>query len=388
VLTLTKKKNRNSADLLAAEYVMEGHPDKVCDLVADAILDQFITCDIDARVGCEVMVAKETVFVGGEFTSRVDVSIDSTIRETLSDIGYDSSESGISPHECQIHRSISPQSSFLSKIVTQTDGTFIPASDQAVIVGFAVRNDFGMVPPASYIAKRIALECAKRRHDGHLDLLWPDGKALVVLDGDMRTVSNAEAILVSNQHMPSANVEILGEQISRVVLEILAEHGLGKPSALEINPPSGSFYYGGPAADTGVTGRKVVADTYGPSVPCGGGSLSGKDPSKIDRCGAYGARWVAKSLVASGLLDAVQVTLTYVIGTPKPAAISILCPTTPKHRGNNKAIADLVRKKFDLRPGAIIEQLDLRRPIYYEATRSGHFGINEDLPWEQARTDL
>jgi S-adenosylmethionine synthetase len=242
-----------------------------------------------------------------------------------------------------------------------------------------------MIPPASFIAKKIAIEVGALRRKGDAPFLRPDGKTLVHVEVDAGC-TKVRQIVVSAQHVPEA----LPEQVSRTVRSILSSCVQGavvdEATELTINPPSGRFCFGGPAADTGLTGRKVVADCYGPSVPHGGGSFSGKDPTKIDRCGAYAARWVAKSLVMSGVAATAWVNLSYVIGVAEPIVVAVfLSDGDPRQESQ---ITSLIRDKFDLRAGAIIERLGLVRPLYLRATMSAHFGVDSTLPWEQARTDL
>lgn len=359
---------------------MEGHPDKLCDLIADAIVDDYLRHDPDAKVACEVLVAKQLVVIAGEISSDYSADLEALVRDTLADIGYTALESGISAASCRVEVSVSGQSPYLSQLVRPSLHRLgLSASDQAVVVGFATSNMFGMVPRASHIAKRLAIDIARSRRENPASDLRPDGKTLVCLTKDDGVTSEHPVIVVSAQHAESAKLSAVRELLESLTLNALSALPIERPFRLVINPPTGVFHFGGPAADTGLTGRKVVADTYGPDVSCGGGALSGKDPSKIDRCATYAARWVAKSLVAAGLATSLRVSLTYVIGDAAPIAVEVV---TDNSLRQDELLVRLIREKFDLRPGAIIERLDLRRPIYYLATRRGHIGLDESLPWE------
>lgn len=370
-----------------AEYIMEGHPDKLSDIIADSILDEYLEHDKNARVACEVLVAKELVVVAGEISSSYQADIEGIVRQTILDIGYLDSACGMSGNDCRVIRSLSEQSPSLRNVLLpESLGEPLRASDQAVVVGFATQNCFGMIPPASFIAKKIAIEVGARRHSGQAPFLRPDGKTLVQVEADAGGCPTVRQIVVSAQHVPEATPAQICMMVHSIVPSCIQGAVTDKATQLTINPPSGRFSFGGPAADTGLTGRKVVADCYGPGVPHGGGSFSGKDPTKIDRCGAYAARWVAKSLVMSGVAATALVSLSYVIGVAEPTSIAVALPDRDA-RQENQIIA-LVQDKFDLRAGAIIERLDLLRPLYLRATQRAHFGIDSTLPWEQARTDL
>jgi S-adenosylmethionine synthetase len=261
------------------------------------------------------------------------------------------------------------------------------AGDQAIVVGYAEGNRFGSIPAASFIAKRTAIELGTRRRSGEFSFLRPDGKVLACIRCANEVPTHADRIVISVQHDTNYDRAEICSAIKAMCQQLWGnEPWYDDHTIIEINPPNGAFCFGGPQADAGVTGRKLVAEAYGPKVPHGGGALSGKDPTKIDRCGAYAARWVAKSLVASGVAQAVIVRLTYVIGTYAPVQIDVRA--LDPHNSLDEQLVDLVRAEFDLRPGAIIERLGLSRPIYRNATLSAHYGIDPELPWEVARTDL
>lgn len=364
----------------SAESVLEGHPDKLCDLIADAVLDEYLRHDPDARVACEVIAAKQLVLVAGEISSSHCADIESIVRTTMADVGYIEPEAGISADLCQVEISVSGQSPFLRRLVPPN--CELSASDQAVAVGFAIANDCGLIPRSSYLAKQIGIAIARTRREEAGRELRPDGKTLVSL-GERR--AGGDYIVISAQHAPSADPTEVQSLLRSVVLATVSPFLCDVPKVV-VNPPTGVFHFGGPAADTGLTGRKLVADTYGPGVPCGGGALSGKDPSKIDRCATYAARWVAKSLVAAGLTKQVLVSLTYVIGEQRPVSVNVTA--LDKETDTGDFLSSLVCERVDLRPAAIIERLCLRQPIYLEATRKGHFGVDDSLPWEVASPDL
>jgi S-adenosylmethionine synthetase len=365
----------------SSEYVLEGHPDKLCDLISDAIVDEYLCHDADATVGCEVLAAKQLIVVAGEISSHHRADIDGIVRRTLLDVGYDAPETGMCGHTCCIETSVSTQSPFLSEIVRKGPRRArIAASDQAVVFGFASRNTWGMIPLGSYAAKRIAIDTARYRRANRDSGLRPDGKVLVSF-ADRGTGPGCErpaTIVLSAQHKQDADLDAVRGALETLAVAAIADLPIEPPVCVLINPPTGVFHFGGPGADSGLTGRKIVADTYGAHVPCGGGALSGKDPTKIDRSATYAARWVAKSLVSAGLADSVCLSLTYVIGEEAPMGVAV----SANGSESEAALAAVIREKFDLRPGAIIEQLQLRRPIYYGATRMGHMGLDESLPWE------
>jgi S-adenosylmethionine synthetase len=370
-----------------AEYVMDGHPDKLCDIVADSILDEYLLHDPAARVACEILAAKELIVVAGEISSEYTADIEYVVRRTLAEVGYVNTASGISANDCRVVLSLSQQSPSLgAALCPRAFGDLLPAGDQAVVTGFATRNDFGMIPPASFIAKTLAIEVGMLRHSGGAPVLLPDGKTLACIELDGDGCVTVRQIVISAQHRPDATPE----QLSAIFRPLVSTGFLGAVvdgmTELTINPPSGRFCFGGPAADTGLTGRKIVADSYGPNVPQGGGSFSGKDPTKIDRCGAYAARWIAKSLVTSGVATTVLINLTYVIGSASPIAVDVVVPNAALRK--MAQVRRLILEKFDLRPGALIERLALARPLYSRSTSKAHFGIDSSLPWEQPRTDI
>ncbi len=373
--------------LSTAEYVIDGHPDKLCDIVADSILDEYLAHDADARVACEILVAKQLVVVAGEISSNYTADIESVVRRTIAEVGYVDAASGMSANDCRIVLSLSQQSDSLRDAIRpEALGEPLRAGDQAIVTGFATRNGFGMIPPASYIAKMIAIEVGILRRSGRAPFMLPDGKTLACIELDDGGLMRARRIVISAQHRADATREQVSATLRSLVSTGLLGTLIDGTTELTINPPSGQFCFGGPGADTGLTGRKLIADAYGPSIPQGGGSFSGKDPTKIDRCGAYAARWIAKSLVTSGVATTVQVSVTYLIGDACPIALNVAMPSADMHR--QEQVMRLIREKFDLRPGAIIERLDLTQPLYARSTMKAHFGIDSTLPWEEARTDI
>lgn len=370
----------------SAEYVMAGHPDKLADIASDAVLDAYLKTDPHARVGCEVIIGKDLIVASGQITSNARVDVPNVLRSAIREIGYTADDTGFNSNTAQIVTRLSEQSKSLNEaLLWDGDGRNLCANDQAVVVGFAAHNTFGMIPPASYLAKEIALSIDRARLSGDASFLLPDGKVLVRVSG-ADGVLQLDQVVASVQHCIGVRSEQVHMAVSDLIRRCSQAAGLDPPRSIVVNPPSGNFCFGGPAADTGLTGRKIVSDAYGTSVPHGGGAWSGKDPTKIDRCGAYAARWVAKSLVTCQIARVVQVSITYVLGTAQPLNISVQIPDANPKAENRVAL--LIAEKFDLRPGALIEDLDLRRPIYQQATRSGHVGIDPHLSWEQARTDL
>ena len=381
---------------VSAESVAEGHPDKVADIIADSILDDFLSHDALARVACEVLVGKDLVVVGGEFTSGFTPDLTAVVRRTLREIGYVSGELGIAADKCKVIVSTSGQSGHLRDVMLarkliglrsglRKDGKSLRAGDQAVVVGFAANNTFGGIPPEAFFAKRLAATLDNCRHSSAIPYLWPDGKTMVSLRLRDGVPIQATTIVVSAQHEPSVSLRRLRRDlIEAVVLEVIPPGLIKKDTRILVNPPDGKFSFGGPAADTGVTGRKLIADAYGPSVPHGGGALSGKDATKIDRCGAYLCRHVARTLVASGMAEECQVRLTYVLGQAQPVAVNVSgrLGKELKKPQHGRMISGL----FDLRPGAAIQRLALRQPLFARATRARHYGIDLGLPWEIANS--
>ena len=370
--------------LMTAESVTEGHPDKVCDQIADAILDEILAHDPDAHVACEVTATTGLIVILGEITSRHYVNYDDVARRVIREIGYTSPEYRFDADSCGIIVAIKRQSPEIFQAVGEDEG----AGDQGIMVGFACRETEVLMPLPIVLAHRLCMRLAECRKRGIIPYLRPDGKSQVTIEYSYGEPKRAAAVVIAAQHDdrddrgPITQERIRADVIEHVVRPVLG-NWMDSQTDIHVNR-SGSFVLGGPAADSGLSGRKTMVDTYGSAARHGGGSFSGKDPSKVDRSATYAARWVAKNLVAAGLADRVEVELCYAIGHPQPIAISV--ETFGTHKFDHGGLVQLVRDHFDLSPRGIIRALDLRRPIYRPIAAYGHFGRTDlDLPWE--RTD-
>jgi S-adenosylmethionine synthetase len=386
-----------SRRLFTSESVTEGHPDKICDQISDAVLDAFLANDPNARVACEVAVTTGLVLVAGEITSESSyVDIPSIVRNTVKEIGYTRAKYGFDYQTCAVLTSIDEQSPEIGQAVTRAlearEGRMsdseieaIGAGDQGLMFGFAVNETPELMPLPISLAHRLARRLAEARKSGEIEYLRPDGKTQVTVeyDEDGRPV-RVDTIVISTQHHEHVSQEeIRRDMIEQVIGRVVPPHLLDASTKYFINP-SGSFVVGGPQGDAGLTGRKIIVDTYGGYARHGGGAFSGKDPTKVDRSGAYAARYVAKNIVAAGLADKCEVQIAYAIGVAQPVSISI--DTFGTGKVAEEKLVELVRRHFDLRPAGIIRMLDLRRPIYKQTAAYGHFGRTDlDLPWE--RTD-
>jgi S-adenosylmethionine synthetase len=382
--------------LFTSESVTEGHPDKICDQISDSILDGLIAKDPDSRVAVETLVTTGLVHVAGEIRTEAYVDIPTIVRDVVNGIGYTSSETGFDGSSCGVSVSVGEQSGDIAHGVDQAqehrDGSSteardaLGAGDQGIMFGFATNETPQLMPMAGWTAHRIAERLTEVRRSGLLPYLRPDGKTQVTLGYDGYTPKTVDAVVVSTQHHPDISQEELQAQVRELVIDpVLASTGLDIPSDLTyyINP-AGPFVTGGPKGDAGLTGRKIIIDTYGGAARHGGGAFSGKDPSKVDRSGAYAMRWVAKNAVAAGLADRIEVQVAYAIGVARPVGLYV--ETFGTGRITDEAITQAITDVFDLRPQAIIEELDLLRPIYAQTAAYGHFG--RELPnftWE--RTD-
>jgi S-adenosylmethionine synthetase len=348
-------------------------------LISDSVVDEFLSVDPDARVACEVLAAKGTVVVAGEITSAASVDVEAVIRKTIASVGYDSTDPHFSASDCRVLQSISLQSESLRQaLVWKGNRGRFCAGDQALVIGYAERNSFGQIPVEAYIAKTIARELSELRLSRPELGLRPDGKVLVGVSEDAFQSDHCQLLVVSLHHSPDADRKRLEEAALTCCCDKLGTLFDGRRTLWRFNPPTGEFVFGGPSADTGLTGRKLVCDAYGPSIPVGGGALSGKDPTKIDRTGAYASRWIAKWLLESGECDSAKVALSYVIGDDKPVGIDVVTSGAMDATEAKR----LVLGNFDLCPGALIREMDLLRPIYAKACRAGHFGTDQSLPWE------
>ncbi|MCH8050802.1 MAG: methionine adenosyltransferase [Chloroflexi bacterium] len=363
--------------LVTSESVTEGHPDKICDQIADAILDEIIAHDPDGHVACEVVVTTGLVMVIGEISTSHYVDITRIVREVIADIGYTKPEYAFDAESCGVLVSVKEQSREISDAVGDDEG----AGDQGIMLGFACNETPELMPLPISLAHRLCLRLAKVRKDGTLPYLRPDGKSQVTIEYEFGKPKRAHAVVVAAQHDPDVSLERLSSDIQEHVVRPVLGDWLDDKTEVHINR-SGSFVLGGPAADTGLSGRKNIVDTYGAIGRHGGGSYSGKDPSKVDRSASYAARWVAKNLVAAGLADRCEVELSYAIGHPQPIGVSV--ETFGTHKTNHGAIEQLVRDHFDLSPKGIIRDLNLRRPIYRPTASYGHFGrMDIEAPWEE-----
>ncbi|PKQ26239.1 MAG: methionine adenosyltransferase [Actinobacteria bacterium HGW-Actinobacteria-4] len=378
----------SSPRLFTSESVTEGHPDKICDQVSDAILDEMLRVDPASRVAVETMVTTGLVHVAGEVTTESYVDIPGTIRGVLRDIGYTSSTVGFDGESCGVSVSIGEQSPDIAQGVshaTDVSGDDLGAGDQGLMFGYACRDTPELMPLPISIAHRLTERLAYVRKEGIVDGLRPDGKSQVTIGYDGDTAVTVDTVVVSSQHREGMDMAHLRGLIEEhVITPVLASFDLDASNHRSLINPTGKFEIGGPKADAGLTGRKIIVDTYGGMARHGGGAFSGKDPSKVDRSATYAMRWVAKNVVAAGLADRCELQVAYAIGTAHP--VGLYAETFGTETVSLDAIVRAVKEVFDLRPAAIIDALDLRRPIYRQTATYGHFGRElSDFTWE--RTD-
>ena len=378
-----------------SESVTEGHPDKVADQISDAILDAIMEKDPMARVACETFLTTGMALIAGEISTNCYVDMPKIVRETIKDIGYTDARQGFDYKTCAVLTSIDEQSPDIAQGVdkdlearsgemSDSDIESIGAGDQGMMFGYATNETEGYMPLPVALAHNLTRQLSTVRKNGELSYLLPDGKSQVTVEYDDNTPVRIDAVVISTQHKPEVSLaQIHQDIIEKVIQPVLPAKFLDEQTKYYINP-TGRFVIGGPQGDAGLTGRKIIVDTYGGMARHGGGAFSGKDCTKVDRSGAYAARYVAKNIVAAGLADRCEVQLAYAIGVARP--MSILVETFGTHKVEEEKIAEAVQKVFDLRPAAIIRDLDLRRPIYKQTAAYGHFGRTDlDLPWE--RTD-
>ena len=371
--------------IFTSESVTAGHPDKVCDQISDGVLDAILAKDPNARVACECATTTGMVLVMGEISTDCYVDIPRVARETLCDIGYDSPEAGFNGNTCAILTAIDEQSGDIAMGVNNSydDADTLGAGDQGMMFGFACDETPELMPAPISFAHKLTRRLSEERKNGHLPWLRPDGKSQVSVeyaeDGSVKRIDN---VVISTQHSEKIDIEDLRhEVVKNIIRPTLPEELLDKDTKFYVNP-TGRFVIGGPVGDSGLTGRKIIVDTYGGYAAHGGGAFSGKDPTKVDRSAAYMARYVAKNLVAAGLAKRCQIELAYAIGVAQP--VSVLVDTYGTGKMSDLELSELVRKCFDFRPASIISTLNLRRPIYRQVAAYGHFGRPDlDLPWEK-----
>ena len=381
--------------LFTSESVTEGHPDKICDQISDAVLDAILAQDPDGRVACETCASTGLIHIMGEITTSCYVDIPKIARGVIRDIGYDRAKFGFDSETCAVITNIDEQSADIAMGVDKalearegelTDDLDGGAGDQGMMFGYACRETEELMPLPISLAHKLAQRLTAVRKEGLVDYLRPDGKSQVTVEyDDAGRPVRVDTVVLSTQHGPEVSLEQIRKDMIELVIKPTVPAGLMDGETKIYVNPTGRFVSGGPAADTGLTGRKIIVDTYGGSAPHGGGAFSGKDPTKVDRSAAYAARWVAKNVVAAGLATKCQIQLAYAIGVARP--VSVRVDTFGTGTVSDSALEDAVEKVFDLRPTAIIKRLDLRRPIYRQVAAYGHFGRPElDLPWE--RTDM
>ncbi|WP_440897521.1 methionine adenosyltransferase [Amphibacillus sp. Q70] len=369
---------------LTSESVTEGHPDKLCDQISDGILDAYLTKDSEAHVAIECMISNRLLVITGEVWSHAQVNEEKIARAILKQVGYTSQEIGIDADHCWIVKNINQQSDDIYQGIAQTEDKEIGAGDQGMMYGYACRETSELMPLSITLAHHLTRRLSEVRHSGLLPYLLPDGKAQVTVEYDQaHQLIGVTDIVISTQHKEWVSMEQLIADIKRDVIEaVIMPDLINNKTRILINP-SGRFVSGGPKADTGLTGRKIIVDTYGGVIPHGGGAFSGKDATKVDRSAAYMARYVAKNLVAADLADRCQIAVSYAIGQVEP--ISIFIDTFETHKLPLPYLTTIVEEVFDFSPSAMIKQLDLKKPIYLSTSTYGHFKACEPLSWE--RTD-
>ncbi len=377
--------------LFTSESVTEGHPDKICDQISDSILDALLEQDSMSRVACETAITTGLVLVMGEVTSTAQIDIQKLVRDTICEIGYDTTEKGFDGNLCGVMVALDKQSSDIAMGVdkslecklTDSEIDAIGAGDQGMMFGYATNETDDYMPYPVYLAHKLSKQLSLVRKNGTLPYLRPDGKSQVTVEYDTdNRPKRLDAVVISSQHSDDVTWEQIQEDIRRHVMDVvLPAELIDEDTKIYINP-TGRFVIGGPNGDSGLTGRKIIVDTYGGWARHGGGAFSGKDPTKVDRSAAYAARYVAKNIVAAGLCDRAEVQLSYAIGVASPTSIRI--DTFGTGRIPEDKLIDIITENFDLRPAGIIQMLDLRRPIYKQTAAYGHFGRNDlDLPWEK-----
>jgi S-adenosylmethionine synthetase len=384
--------DRAARALFASESVTEGHPDKLCDQISDAVLDAIIKCDPDAHVACETAATTGLVMVLGEITTEIYVDIPALVRDVVRDVGYTRAKYGFDYETCGVMTSIKEQSPEINAAVKRAlevrlaagDDPYdvIGAGDQGMMIGYACNDTPELMPMPIALAHALSRQLAQVRKDGRLPFLRPDGKSQVTVEYEFGKPKRVHTVLISAQHDEQvSDAQLRSEIVSEVIEAVIPEHMRDADTVVLVNP-SGRFTIGGPMGDAGLTGRKIIVDTYGGMARHGGGAFSGKDPTKVDRSAAYAVRYVAKNIVAAGLAERCEIQVAYAIGKARPLSYHI--ETFGTGAVSDATIKRLIEEHFDLRPLAIIEQLDLQRPIYRQTAAYGHFGRPDlDLPWER-----
>ena len=358
---------------LTSESVSEGHPDKICDQISDAVLDAILAQDPMARVACEVAISSDLVLVMGEIDTQATVNYEKIVRQTIADIGY-TAEYGFNPQTCKVMLCLNPQSTAIGQGVDRQG-----AGDQGMMIGFACDETRELMPLTVSLSHRLVRRLAEARKTGQLCWLRPDAKSQVTVEYACGKPKRVDTIVISTQHEPKISQAAICQQVKEHIIRDVCADWIDDKTCFFINP-TGNFEEGGPAADAGLTGRKIMVDTYGGVARHGGGAFSGKDATKVDRSAAYMARYVAKNIVAAGLAKRFELQVSYAIGKPQPTSLAI--ETFGTGRIPDKTIEELIDRHFDMSPSAIIRDLGLRRPIYKQVAAYGHFG-REDVPWEQ-----
>ena len=374
--------SKDGRHLFTSESVTEGHPDKICDQISDTILDDLITQDPNSRVACETLVTTGLVLIAGEITSEGYCEFQKVVREMVKEIGYTSAEYGFDYKTCCVVSSIHEQSLDISRGVDETEGHVQGAGDQGLMFGYACRETEELMPMPIMLAHKLVRKLAQVRKDKILTYLRPDGKSQVTVEYDRKQPVRVDAVVIAAQHDTKVQMDDLREDIEREVIKrVITPEMIDKKTDFYINE-TGRFEQGGPLADTGITGRKIIVDTYGGVGSHGGGCFSGKDPSKVDRSGSYMARYVAKNIVAAGIADKLEVQIAYAIGIPHP--VSIMVDSFGTAKISEDKIKELIQAHFDLSPKGMIKTLDLLRPVYKKTACYGHFGrMEKEFTWER-----
>lgn len=373
--------------LFTSESVTEGHPDKLCDYISDSILDSYLAKDKNARVACETVAGKGEIFITGEITSTANVDIEQVVRDTIKEVGYADSEYDIDYRTCKIYINLSKQSPDIAlgvdKSLEDKEGKDVEsegAGDQGLMFGYACDETEELMPLPISLAHKLSKRLTEVRRENIIDYLRPDGKTQVTVEYDGEKPVRVDTIVVSTQHLPDVDMNVLKKDIIEKVIKPIVPANLLDENAKYFINPTGRFVIGGPLGDSGLTGRKIIVDTYGGAARHGGGAFSGKDPTKVDRSASYMARHIAKNIVANGYAKKCEIQIAYSIGVAKP--VSIYVNTYGTNTIPEEEIVEKIDKTFDLTPRGIINYLDLQRPIYRQTTNYGHFG-KKDLPWEK-----